>query len=162
MLGQCAGLAVAFLAAGAPAAQEMSDRAQIEAVIDLYSNSQADLDLRAQAEIMAPDRIWVSRHFSGRRNDNARNMHIQQAEADAMRADAPGLQQFVEDLDREVRFLADGRVAVVTLVRHTTRLFPAGTPENIRLRYDPGPPVLMTLVLERRAASWVIVATHVG
>ncbi|SRR6266496_623690 len=144
-----------------PAAQRNADLDAINHLLEAYRASEDAGDMTAQGKLMAPDRVWVSQFASGRRIDNVENMRIQQAEADRRKKAIPGLQQFSEDREKLIRFYGDGKVAVASFYRYSTRVFPPGTSEDLKKEYAAGKE-LISLVLEKRGSDWIIVHTHVS
>lgn len=157
-----AALALLFLAipVATLAADHQSDIDAINQLIDRYGAYQEKADAIGMSELMAKDRTVLSRHFGGRRIDNVRNMKIQQEQLNVMKKEVPGMQEFIEDQDRLIRFYGDGKVAVVSFFRFYTRVFPAGTSADLMQKYAADAPLSMTLVLEKRGAQWIIVHTH--
>ena len=131
----------------------------INGLIDRYGQYQAG-DAIGMSQLMAKDRVCLSQHFGGRRTDNVLNMQIQQASLDTQQSELPDIKDFVEDRERVVRLLGDGKVATVSFFRYITRVFPAGTPPALREKYATDPPLAISLVLENRDGNWIIVHTH--
>jgi len=152
------------LMAALPLAGAASDRkSELDAVnklIDDYGAYQAASDALGMSKLMATDRVCLSQHFGGRRTDNVLNMKIQQAQLDIQNKEVPGIRDYVEDRERLIRFLGDGRVAAVSFFRYITRVFPAGTPAEMMKKYAADPPLAISLVLEKRGEQWTIVHTH--
>jgi hypothetical protein len=151
--------AAAFLLIpGAVAAQGQSDIDAVNRLVDRYGVLEDALDMVAQAQLMASDRVQVAQ--AGRRTDQAMNMRIQQASVDEIKKALPGVQFFTEDRDRLIRFYGGGAVAVVSFYRYRTRVMPATVPAAVAAAYPPLTPAVFTLVLEKRAGEWKIVHTH--
>lgn len=141
------------------AAQRQAEVDAINRLIDRYGALEDSMDMAAQAQLMAADRVWVAQG-AGRRTDQATNMRIQQANYDAIKRTAPGVRTFTEDRDRVIRFYADGAVAVASFYRYTTVIPPANTPPEVASALAAGPPAVATVVLEKRGGEWKIVHTH--
>src|SRR5215213_8311980 len=104
--------ALGLLGLGPLWAQAAGNQADIDAVnhwIDRYGAYQEQQDAAGMSVLMADDRICVSHHFGGRRTDNVLNMKIQQAQLDVMKQELPGIRDYVEDRERLITILADGR-----------------------------------------------------
>lgn len=98
------------------ASEKKSDYDTVNKLIDDYGAYQANSDALGMSKLMATDRVCVSQHFGGRRTDNVLNMKIQQAQLDIQNKEVPGIRDYVEDRERVIRFLADGKVAGNTRV----------------------------------------------
>jgi hypothetical protein len=144
----------------ANASDTKSDYAAVNKLIDDYGAYQANSDALGMSKLMATDRVCVSQHFGGRRTDNVLNMKIQQAQLDIQNKELPGIKDYVEDRERVIRLLADGKVAAVSFFRYITRVFPAGTSADLMKKYAADPPLAISLVLEKRGDQWIIVHTH--
>lgn len=145
-----------------PPAATGQDQADVDAInqlLDQYAALEDAMDMAGQAKLMAEDRVWVAQGF-GRRTDQARNMAIQQATFDALKAQAPGMRIFTEDRDRLVKFHGNGSVAVVSFYRYQTAILPADAPEAIVAAWAAPAPSTATVVLEKRGNDWKIVHTH--
>lgn len=142
------------------ASEKKSDYDTVNKLIDDYGAYQANSDALGMSKLMATDRVCVSQHFGGRRTDNVLNMKIQQAQLDIQNKEVPGIRDYVEDRERVIRFLADGKVAAVSFFRYITRVFPAGTSADMMKKYAADPPLAISLVLEKRGDQWIIVHTH--
>jgi hypothetical protein len=142
-------------------AQRQSDLESINRLLEQYRATEDAGDMMAQGKLMAPDRVWVSQFAAGRRTDNIENMRIQQAQADRRKKAIPGLQQFSEDREKLIKFYGDGKVAVASFYRYSTRVFPPGTSAELMKEYAAGKE-LISLVLEKRGNDWIIVHTHVS
>lgn len=157
-------LLVALIAIVVPFAGHASDpRSEIDAInkfIDEYGAYQEKSDAIGMSKLMATDRVCLSSHFGGRRTDNVLNMKIQQAQLDLQNKEVPGIRDFVEDRERLIRLLGDGKVAAVSFFRYITRVFPPGTSAEMMKKYPADPPVAISLVLEKRGDHWIIVHTH--
>jgi hypothetical protein len=132
----------------------------INKLIDDYGAYQVNNDALGMSKLMATDRVCLSSHFGGRRTDNVLNMKIQQAQLDLQNKELPGVRDFVEDRERLIRVLGDGKVAAVSFFRYITRVFPPGTSADMMKKYPADPPVAISLVLEKRGTQWIIVHTH--
>jgi hypothetical protein len=152
-------LALAFPLASL-ASDRQSELDTVNKLIDEYGAYQANSDAIGMSKLMATDRVCLSQHFGGRRTDNVLNMKIQQAQLDQQQKEAPGIRDFVEDRERVIRFLGDGKVAAVSFFRYITRVFPAGTSAEMMKKYAADPPLAISLVLEKRGDRWIIVHTH--
>ena len=153
--------ALAFgLSVAGMAADRQPELDTINKLIDDYGAYQANNDAIGMSKLMATDRVCLSQHFGGRRADNVLNMKIQQAQLDQQLKEAPGIHDFVEDRERLIRFLGDGKVAAVSFFRYITRVFPAGTSAEMMKKYAADPPLAISLVLEKRGDKWIIVHTH--
>jgi hypothetical protein len=97
-------------------AQRQADSEAINRLIDRYGALEDAKDMTAQAQLMAPDRVWIGQG-AGRRTDQATNMRIQQAGMEVTKKLVPGIQTFTEDRDRLVRFYGNGTVAVASFYR---------------------------------------------
>ncbi len=160
MLKQCAvAIVVGWISPALAEAQRQADIDAISQLIDRYGAFEDAMDMTAQAQLMAPDRIWIAQG-AGRRTDQAANMRIQQAGMDVTKRLVPGLQTYTEDRDRLIKFYGTGTVAVVSFYRYTTNILPANTPAEIVRDFTPPPPGVVTLVLEKRDGGWKIVHTH--
>lgn len=140
-------------------AQRQSDVEAINRLIDQYGELEDKMDMNGQAKLMTPDRVWVAQG-GGRRTDQATNMRIQQANFDALKKQAPGVETFTEDRDRLIKFHGNGQVAIASFYRYTTLILPPNTPAEVAERLTAAPPAVATLVLEKRDGSWKIVHTH--
>jgi hypothetical protein len=129
------------------------------AVLEKYRASEDAGDHAAQGALMSADRVWVS--SKARRTDNELNMRIQQVEADRRKKAIPDLKQFSEDRDFLVKFVADGKAAVVTFFRQQTRIFPVETSADLQKEYAPGSEWIMLVLEKQKDGRWLIVATHV-
>lgn len=146
----------------APAsAQRQADIDAINRLIDRYGALEDSMDMRAQAQLMSADRVWIG-IGAGRRTDQAMNMRIQQAAFDQLRKRIPGIQTFTDDRDRLIKLYGNGSVAVASFYRHTATVLPAAAPPDIVEQFSPLPPVAFTLMLEKRDGDWKIVHTHVS
>ena len=157
-------LFVVLLALALPLASHardaQSDIDSINKFIDEYGAYQANSDAMGMSKLMATDRVCLSSHFGGRRTDNVLNMKIQQVQLDLQNKEVPGIRDFVEDRERLIRMLGDGKVAAVSFFRYITRVFPPGTSAEMMKKYPADPPVGISLVLEKREGRWIIVHTH--
>lgn len=157
-------LLVALIATVIPFVGHASDtRSEIDAInkfIDEYGAYQEKSDAIGMSKLMATDRVCLSSHFGGRRTDNVLNMKIQQVQLDLQNKEVPGIRDFVEDRERLIRLLGDGKVAAVSFFRYITRVFPPGTSAEMMKKYPADPPVAISLVLEKRGGNWIIVHTH--
>jgi ketosteroid isomerase-like protein len=152
-------LAISLVCPTVGTAQRQSDVDAINRLIDQYGELEDRMDMNAQAKLMTSDRVWIAQG-GGRRTDQATNMRIQQANLDALKKQAPGVETFTEDRDRLIRFHGNGQVAVASFYRYTTRVLPPNTPAEVAEDLDGPPPAIATLVLEKREGGWKIVHTH--
>ena len=151
---------ILFVPLIAHSSEPKSDYDAVNKLIDDYGTYQANSDALGMSKLMATDRVCVSQHFGGRRTDNILNMKIQQAQLDIQNKELPGIKDYVEDRERVIRFLAEGKVAAVSFFRYITRVFPAGTSAELMEKYAADPPLAISLVLEKRGNQWIIVHTH--
>lgn len=151
---------LASLPLASAASEKKSDFDALNKLIDDYGAYQANSDALGMAKLMATDRVCVSQHFGGRRTDNVLNMKIQQAQLDIQNKEVPGIRDYVEDRERVIRFLGEGKVAAVSFFRYITRVFPAGTSADMMKKYAADSPLAISLVLEKRGDQWIIVHTH--
>jgi hypothetical protein len=151
---------ILFVPLIAHSSEPKSDYDAVNKLIDDYGAYQANSDALGMSKLMATDRVCVSQHFGGRRTDNILNMKIQQAQLDIQNKELPGIKDYVEDRERVIRFLAEGKVAAVSFFRYITRVFPAGTSAELMKKYAADPPLAISLVLEKRGNQWIIVHTH--
>src|SRR3954465_4783996 len=100
---------IASLPLAGAASEKKSDSDAVNKLIDEYGAYQANSDALGMSKLMAADRVCVSQHFGGRRTDNVLNMKIQQAQLDIQNKEAPGIRDYVEDRERVIRFLGDGK-----------------------------------------------------
>jgi len=143
------------------AAQRQTDVDAINRLIDQFGALEDAMDMTAQAKLMTADRVWIAQGV-GRRTDQATNMRIQQANYDALKKQAPGIQTFTEDRDRLIRFHANGSVAIASFYRYTTIVLPPNAPPDLVKAAAAVPAAAITLVLEKRDGDWKIVHTHVS
>ncbi len=147
---------------GAPTLANAQRQADIDAVnqlIDHYGALEDGMDMSGQAQLMTADRVWIG-NGAGRRTDQAANMRIQQAGMDQLKKLVPGIRTFTEDRDRLIKLYGNGSVAVASFYRYTTTILPADTPKDIAAQFQPTPPAVVTLVLEKRDGGWKIVHSH--
>ena len=157
-----AAVAVTVLAAPVLRAQQQKDMTAVNRIIDQYGETEAAMDMTAQGKLMTADRVWIAAG-GGRRTDQAANMRMQQAGFDALKRQAPGIQMFVDDRDRVIRFYASGNVAVASFYRYVTLVLPPNLPPDVAKDLGaPLPPATVTLVLEKRDGEWKIVHTHIS
>jgi hypothetical protein len=152
-------LAVAAASPTVATAQRQADIEAINRLLDRYASLEDSMDLTAQAQLMAADRVQIGQAI-GRRTDQALNMRIQQAGLDQLRKAVPAVQFFTEDRDRLIKVYGNGTVAVASFYRYRTRILPAGTPREVAEGLAPIQPTAMTLVLEKQNQNWTIVHTH--
>jgi len=141
------------------AGQRQADVDAINQLLDRYTALEDAMDMSSQATLMAEDRVWIAQG-AGRRTDQARNMAVQQATFDALKAQVPGIQIFTEDRDRLIRFYGNGAVAVVSFYRYQTAILPPDAPEAVVAAWAAPAAATATLVLEKRGTDWKIVHTH--
>ena len=141
-------LTLVLVSAGTALAQGRGDLEDINNFIDRYGALEDAMDMAAQSEMIAEDRVWMAQG-GGRRTDQAQNMRIQQAGMDAARAAAPGVRAFTEDRDRVIKFYGNNTVAVASFYRYRTFVGAANAPPN-----------MVTLVLEKSGNDWKIVHSH--
>jgi hypothetical protein len=151
--------ALSLMSPAVAAAQRQPDIDAINQLIDRYGALEDAMDMNAQAQLMAADRVWIG-PGAGRRTDQATNMRIQQAGFDQLKKTAPGVQTVTEDRDRLIKFYGNASVAVASFYRYSTRIVPAGVPREVAERLPPNPPSVVTLVLEKRDGTWRIVHSH--
>jgi ketosteroid isomerase-like protein len=144
------------------AGHTQADVDAINQLLERYRATEDAMDLNGQAQLMAPDRVWVSQFAGGRRTNNAENMRIQLLQKGQRKQLAPNFQQITEDRDVLIRFYGGGSVAVASFYRYINRVFPPETPAEVRRDLTPAKGELMSLVLEKRGKQWVIVHTHVS
>ncbi len=154
-------LALTILVPGLASAQRQGDVDAINRLIDRYGALEDSMAMKAQAQLMSADRVWIAQG-AGRRTDQATNMRIQQAAIDQLKKKAPGLQTFTEDRDRLIKFYGNGSVAVASFYRYSTTILPAATPPDVAKDIVADRPAVFTLVLEKRDGDWKIVHTHVS
>ena len=71
-------VAVSVATASPAVAQRQADIDAIHRLLERYTATEDSMDMRAQAQLMVSDRVWIS-NGAGRRTDNGSNMRIQQA-----------------------------------------------------------------------------------
>src|SRR5688572_33367450 len=76
----------------------------IQQLLERYQATEDAMDLNAQAQLMAPDRVWVSQFAGGRRTNNAENMRTQLLQKGQRKTLAPNFQQITEDRDVLIKF----------------------------------------------------------
>jgi ketosteroid isomerase-like protein len=151
--------ALVVLAAG-PAMAQDCDTAGINALIDQYAQTEAAGDMRAQARLMADDRVWVAA-AQGRMTDQGMNMAGQQAWFDFDNGVLSGITRFVDARDRLIRCYGSGDVAVASFYWYQQMVPPATmTPAQAQMLGEPPQPSTVSLVLENRGGNWRIVHTH--
>jgi len=153
------GMAMALGGPAPTAAQGQADIDAINQLIDRYGALEDAMDMTAQGQLMAPDRVWIGQG-AGRRTDQAANMRIQQAGFDQMKAMFPGIRTFTEDRDRLIKFHGNGSVAVASFYRYMTTILPPDTPYEFAASFVPPSASAFTLVLEKGDGGWKIVHSH--
>lgn len=159
MTGWLAVLALSVASASRAQVPHQADQDAINQLIDRYGATEDAMDMTTQAQLIAPDRVWIGQG-AGRRTDQATNMRIQQAAMDQLKKLVPGIQTVTEDRDRLVKFYGNGTVAVASFYRYQTVVLPPGTPREVAQGIQLRPPAAVTLVLEKRDGAWKIVHTH--
>ncbi len=154
-------VALSLVIPAAASAQRQDDVDAINPLIDRYGAPEDSMDIRAQAELMSPDRVLVA-PGAGRRADQAANMRIQQAGADQLKKRIPGIQTFTDNRDRLIKFYGNGSIAVASFYRYTAAVLPAATRPEVASDFNPPAPAGITLVLDKRDGAWKIVHTHVS
>jgi ketosteroid isomerase-like protein len=152
-------LSASFILPTLASAQRQGDVDAVNKVLDQYGELEDKMDMNGQAKLMTSDRVWVSQG-GGRRTDQSTNMRIQQANFDALKKQAPGVETFTEDRDRLIKFYGNGQVAVASFYRYTTLVLPPNVPAEVAKELAAPPPAAATLVLEKRDGGWKIVHTH--
>ena len=94
-------------------AQRQAEQDAINQLIDRYGALEDAMDMTTQAQLMAPDRVWIAQG-AGRRTEQATNLRIQQAAFDHLKKLVPGVQTFTEDRDRLIKFSATGPAAAAS------------------------------------------------
>ncbi len=139
---------------------QICDEAGIHALIDRYAETEAAGDMRAQARLMADDRVWIAGGM-GRMTNQAMNMEGQQAWFDVDNELVPGMRRYADARDRMVRCYGGGDVAVASFYWYQQRIPPATmTAAQAEMLGDPPRPSTLSLVLERQGSDWRIVHTH--
>ena len=126
-------------------ADEMDD---VMAVIEAYGNLEGDL--AAQAELMHPDRVYITGGM--RQTNESLNMRNQIATREAQEALNGGKTEFVttiEDADISIH----GDVAIASFVRWWN-VYPANQAPVL------GAPTWVSLVLIKEGSDWLIKHTH--
>ena len=126
-------------------ADDMDD---VMAVIEAYGNLEGDL--AAQAELMHPDRVYITGGM--RQTNESLNMRNQIATREAQEALNGGKTEFVttiEDADISIH----GDVAIASFVRWWN-VYPANQAPVL------GAPTWVSLVLIKEGSGWLIKHTH--
>ena len=126
-------------------ADDMDD---VMAVIEAYGNLEGDL--AAQAELMHPDRVYITGGM--RQTNESLNMRNQIATREAQEALNGGKTEFVttiEDADISIH----GDVAIASFVRWWN-IYPANQAPVL------GAPTWVSLVLIKEGSDWLIKHTH--
>lgn len=126
-------------------ADDMDD---VMAVIEAYGNLEGDLP--AQAELMHPDRVYITGGM--RQTNESLNMRNQIATREAQEALNGGKTEFVttiEDADISIH----GDVAIASFVRWWN-VYPANQAPVL------GSPTWVSLVLIKEGSDWLIKHTH--
>lgn len=126
-------------------ADDMDD---VMAVIEAYGNLEGDL--AAQAELMHPDRVYITGGM--RQTNESLNMRNQIATREAQEALNGGKTEFVttiEDTDISIH----GDVAIASFVRWWN-VYPANQAPVL------GAPTWVSLVLIKEGSDWLIKHTH--
>jgi len=89
-------------------------------------------------------------------------MRIQAAQFELNRTAIPGIEWFVDDTERLVKFYGGGNVAVASFFRYTTYIVPADAPADMAESLANTQPMVVTLVLEKSGGEWKIVHTHIS
>lgn len=152
-------LLVALATSTGASAQSQADIDAVNRLLDQYAQLEEAMDMASQAALISPDRVWIAQ-AAGRRTDQAKNMQIQQAQMDLLKKTMPGIQWFVEDRDRLVRFHASGNVAIASFFRYSTYLIPPGTPPEVSEGLANVPANAVSVVMEKAGGEWKIVHTH--
>ncbi len=154
-------LLASILPVGAISGQNQGDIDAINELLDRYTELEEAMDMTAQARLMSEDRVWIG-PGTGRRTDQGKNMRIQQAQFEVTKDAIPGIQWFVDDTDRLLRFYGNGRVAVVSFFRYSTYIIPASAPPSLAETLAATQPMAMTMVLEKSGGEWKIVHSHIS
>ena len=142
-------------------AQSKADTESIHKLIDKYGETEDAGDMVTQAKLMTADRVWIGPLGSGRITNQSMNMESQQSQFDASKGFLAGVKWFTDDRDRLIKIYGDGKVAVVSFYRYRTFVLPPDTPLEKAELFNPPPPSVFTLVLEKKG-DWKIVHTHVS
>jgi len=119
------------------------------AVVQKYGDTEGDL--RTQAKLMRPDRVFISEGF--RQTDEDKNMAIQLATRQAWETHRGGKLKFITVIEDPVIRIY-GNVAVASFVR-VFFTFPHNMPPD-----PPGQSTWVTLVLVKEGGKWGIAHTH--
>lgn len=139
---------VATLLLVMPLALLADDMDDVMAVIEAYGNLEGDL--AAQAELMHPDRVYITGGM--RQTNESLNMRNQIATREAQEALNGGKTEFVttiEDADISIH----GDVAIASFVRWWN-VYPANQAPVL------GAPTWVSLVLIKEGSDWLIKHTH--
>jgi hypothetical protein len=126
-------------------ADDMDD---VMAVIEAYGNLEGDL--AAQAELMHPDRVYITGGM--RQTNESLNMRNQIATREAQEALNGGKTEFVTTIE-DVDISIYGDVAVASFVRWWN-VYPANQAPVL------GAPTWVSLVLIKEGSDWLIKHTH--
>lgn len=140
-------------------AQSKADTEAIRELIDKYGATEDAGDMVAQAKLMTADRVWIGRAGAGRMTNQAMNMELQQSQYDSWKVFLPGVKWYTDARDRLINFYGDGKVAVASFYWYRTFVLPGDAPLEKAKLFSPQPPVVITLVLEKKRA-WKIVHSH--
>lgn len=154
-------LLLVCLTAPSVMAQCEAERNAVDKLIDEYAETEAAMDMHAQARLMTENRIHIT--SLGRMTAHAMNMEMQQAQYDALKAYLPGMRLYVDARDRMIDFYGGCDVAVASFTWHVIPV-PTGetTPEQFEIMQSMGvpPPLLLTTVLEVQDGTWKIAHTQ--
>ena len=117
-------------------------------VIDAYGELESDL--AAQADLMHPDRVYITGGM--RQTDEAKNMLNQIATREAQEALNGGKTEFITTIEG-VDISIHGDVAIASFVRWWN-VYPANQAPVL------GAPVWVSLVLIKEGQTWLIKHTH--
>ena len=126
-------------------ADDMDD---VMAVIEAYGNLEGDL--AAQAELMHPDRVYITGGM--RQTNESLNMRNQIATREAQEALNGGKTEFVTTIE-DVDISIHGDVAIASFVRWWN-VYPANQAPVL------GAPTWVSLVLIKEGSDWLIKHTH--
>lgn len=154
-------LALLLLSLAPLSAQEQRDIAAVNELLDRYTELEESMDMMGQAQLMSEDRVWIGAG-AGSRTDQAKNMRIQAAQFELTRTAIPGIEWFVDDTERLVKFYGGGNVAVASFFRYTTYIVPADAPADMAESLANTQPMVVTVVLEKSGGEWKIVHTHIS
>ena len=126
-------------------ADDMDD---VMAVIEAYGDLEGDL--AAQAELMRPDRVYITGGM--RQTNESLNMRNQIATREAQEALNGGKTEFVTTIE-DVHISIHGDVAIASFVRWWN-VYPANQAPVL------GAPTWVSLVLIKEGSDWLIKHTH--